>query len=159
MYSLINLVKDGPSAGITIATALISAFTKRKVRFSVGMTGEITLRGRVLPVGGLKEKILTARRAGLKTVIIPRRNEKDLADLPRQARKDLRLVLVDHLDDVLKVALTAPLKAVAQSVKPKAKPAKPKSRLAKIKAGPAKKPLAKPLPRPAARPAARSAKR
>lgn len=154
-----GIAKDGPSAGITIATALISAFTKRKVRFSVGMTGEITLRGRVLPVGGLKEKILTARRAGLKTVIIPRRNEKDLADLPRQARKDLRLVLVDHLDDVLKVALNAPLKAVAPPAKAKAKPVKPKSRLAKIKASPAKKILPNPGARPAARPAARSAKR
>jgi ATP-dependent Lon protease len=142
-----------------MATALASLVTGRLVRSDVAMTGEITLRGRVLPVGGLKEKVLTARRAGLKTVIIPRRNEKDLVDLPRQARKDLRLVLVDHLDDVLKVALNAPLKAVAPPAKAKAKPAKPKSRLARVKSGPAKKILPKPAPRPASRPAARSARR
>lgn len=97
--------KDGPSAGITIATALASAFTGRKVRREVGMTGEITLRGRVLPVGGVKEKVLTARRAGLKTVIMPKKNEKDLVELPRQARRELNFVLVEQLDEVLQAAL------------------------------------------------------
>jgi ATP-dependent Lon protease len=97
--------KDGPSAGITMCTAMISAFTGRPVRKDVGMTGEITLRGRVLPVGGLREKVLAAHRAGLKTVIMPRRNEKDLVDLPKRARNDLNIVLVDHVDQVLEVAL------------------------------------------------------
>ncbi|WLR50110.1 endopeptidase La [Bacillus tianshenii] len=97
--------KDGPSAGITIATALISALTKRPVRKEVGMTGEITLRGRVLPIGGLKEKSLSAHRAGLRDIIIPKENEKDLEDVPESVRKDLNYILVSHLDDVLKHAL------------------------------------------------------
>ena len=97
--------KDGPSAGITIATALISAFTGRKVYKDVGMTGEITLRGRVLPVGGVREKVLAAHRAGLKTVILPNRNQKDLVDVPKRARAELRIVAVDHMDQVLEVAL------------------------------------------------------
>jgi ATP-dependent Lon protease len=97
--------KDGPSAGITIATALISAFTGREVYKDVGMTGEITLRGRVLPVGGVREKVLAAHRAGLKTVILPKRNQKDLVDVPKRARAELRIVPVDHMDEVLEVAL------------------------------------------------------
>jgi ATP-dependent Lon protease len=97
--------KDGPSAGITIATALISAFTGRAVRHDVGMTGEITLRGRVLPVGGLKEKMLAAHRAGLKTVVIPRRNKKDLAEIPKRVRRNINIVLVDQMDAVLTTAL------------------------------------------------------
>lgn len=97
--------KDGPSAGITIATALISAFTERPVHKEVGMTGEITLRGRVLPIGGLKEKILAAHRAGLKTVILPERNLKDLVDVPRKVISDLKVVAVNHMDQVLEVAL------------------------------------------------------
>jgi ATP-dependent Lon protease len=97
--------KDGPSAGITIATALISAFTGRAVRHDVGMTGEITLRGRVLPVGGLKEKMLAAHRAGLKTVIIPRRNKKDLAEIPKRVKRNINIVLVDQMDAVLTTAL------------------------------------------------------
>ncbi len=97
--------KDGPSAGITMATALVSALTGRPVRREVGMTGEITLRGRVLPIGGLKEKSLSAHRAGLKTIIIPKDNEKDLEDIPESVRKDLRYVLVSHLDEVLAQAL------------------------------------------------------
>ncbi len=97
--------KDGPSAGITIATALTSAFTELKVRHEVGMTGEITLRGRVLPVGGLKEKVLAAHRSGLKTVLIPRKNLKDLVDIPKKTREALKIVPVDHMDDVLNVAL------------------------------------------------------
>ncbi len=97
--------KDGPSAGITIATALISAFTERKVYKEVGMTGEITLRGRVLPVGGLREKILAAHRAGLKTVILPERNQKDLVDVPKKVLSDLKIVPVIHMDQVLEIAL------------------------------------------------------
>ncbi len=97
--------KDGPSAGITMATALISALTGRKVKREVGMTGEITLRGRVLPIGGLKEKSMSAHRAGLKTVIIPKDNEKDLEDIPESVREDLEFILVSHLDEVLIHAL------------------------------------------------------
>ncbi|MFC0469445.1 endopeptidase La [Halalkalibacter kiskunsagensis] len=97
--------KDGPSAGITMATALVSALTGRKVKKEVGMTGEITLRGRVLPIGGLKEKSMSAHRAGLTTIIIPRDNEKDLEDIPKSVRSDLQFILVSHLDEVLKHAL------------------------------------------------------
>ncbi|MFP3489511.1 S16 family serine protease, partial [Staphylococcus sp. SIMBA_130] len=92
--------KDGPSAGITIATALVSALTGKAVRRDVGMTGEITLRGRVLPVGGLKEKSLSAHRAGLTTIIMPKENEKDLDDIPESIRKDLTFLPVSHLDEV-----------------------------------------------------------
>jgi ATP-dependent Lon protease len=99
--------KDGPSAGITMATALASALTKRPVRRDVAMTGEITLRGRVLPIGGLKEKILAAHRAEIGTVIIPRQNEKDIKDIPQKVRNALKIVLVDHMDEVLKEALRA----------------------------------------------------
>ncbi len=101
--------KDGPSAGITIATALISAFTDRAVHHDIGMTGEITLRGRVLPVGGLKEKMLTAHRAGLKTIIIPKRNKKDLVDVPSKVRRGIHTILVEQMDDVLAEALLPPL--------------------------------------------------
>jgi len=97
--------KDGPSAGITIATALISAFTEREVYKEVGMTGEITLRGKVLPVGGLREKILAAHRAGLKTVLLPERNMKDLVDVPKKVLTDLKIVPINHMDEVLKIAL------------------------------------------------------
>jgi ATP-dependent Lon protease len=97
--------KDGPSAGISLATALISAFTGRKVHKEVGMTGEITLRGRVLPVGGIKEKVLAAHRAGLKTIILPKKNDKDLVDVPKKAQHDLNFVFVEHMDEVLAVAL------------------------------------------------------
>ncbi len=97
--------KDGPSAGITIATALISALTGRPVRKEVGMTGEITLRGRVLPIGGVREKVLAAHRAGLKTVILPERNLKDLIDVPKKVRDDLSIVAVSHMDQIIDVAL------------------------------------------------------
>lgn len=99
--------KDGPSAGITICTALISAFTSREVHREVGMTGEITLRGRVLPVGGVREKVLAAHRAGIKTIILPKRNLKDLIDVPKKARDDLKIVPVEHIDQVLDVALNS----------------------------------------------------
>jgi ATP-dependent Lon protease len=97
--------KDGPSAGITICTALVSAYTGREVKKDVGMTGEITLRGHVLPVGGIREKVLSAHRSGLKTVIMPKRNIKDLVDVPKRARNELQLIFVDHIDQVLDVAL------------------------------------------------------
>jgi ATP-dependent Lon protease len=97
--------KDGPSAGITIATALVSAFTGREVYHTVGMTGEITLRGRILPVGGVREKVLAAYRAGLKTVILPKRNLKDLVDVPKRVRSELKIVPVEHMDEVLGIAL------------------------------------------------------
>jgi len=97
--------KDGPSAGITIATALISAFTNRKVRKDVGMTGEITLRGRILPVGGVREKVLTGHRVGLKSLILPKRNDKDLIDVPKKVLSDLKITFVDHMDQVLDIAL------------------------------------------------------
>ncbi len=97
--------KDGPSAGVTTATALVSLMTGRPVKESVGMTGEITLRGRVLPVGGIKQKVLAAHRAGLETVILPRRNEADLEDLPQQARDSLTFTLVETIDEVLSAAL------------------------------------------------------
>jgi ATP-dependent Lon protease len=98
--------KDGPSAGITMATALVSALTGRAIRKEVGMTGEITLRGRVLPIGGLKEKSLSAHRAGLTKIIIPKDNERDIDDIPESVREDLQFVLVSHLDQVLEHALT-----------------------------------------------------
>ena len=97
--------KDGPSAGVTMAAALISALTERPVRRDVGMTGEITLRGRVLPVGGLREKILAAHRAGLKMVVLPKRNRKDLVEIPRKVRNDLKFVFVERMEEVLEVAL------------------------------------------------------
>jgi ATP-dependent Lon protease len=97
--------KDGPSAGITMATALASLVTSRPVRADVGMTGEITLRGQVLPIGGLKEKVLAAHRAGLRTVILPRRNEKDLDDVPEEVRREMTFIPADRIEDVLATAL------------------------------------------------------
>jgi ATP-dependent Lon protease len=101
--------KDGPSAGITMATALISALTRNPVKRNVAMTGEITLRGKVLPIGGVKEKILAAHRAGVSTIILPRRNEKDLSEIPAKIRKDLQVKLVDSMDEVLPIALNRPI--------------------------------------------------
>jgi ATP-dependent Lon protease len=100
--------KDGPSAGITIATALISAFTEREIYKDVGMTGEITLRGRILPVGGVREKILAAHRAGLKTILLPERNVKDLIDVPKKVLTDLKIIPVTHMDQVINVAIHPP---------------------------------------------------
>jgi ATP-dependent Lon protease len=111
--------KDGPSAGITMTTAIISAFTGRPIFKDVAMTGEITLRGRVLPIGGLREKVLAAHRAGLKTVIIPERNVKDLVDVPKQVQKDLKIVPVTHMDQVLEIALSK--QVVTEPPKPRQK--------------------------------------
>ncbi len=97
--------KDGPSAGITIATALVSALVQRPIRREVGMTGEITLRGRVLPIGGVKEKTLSAHRAGLTTIILPKDNERDIEDIPESVREELTFKLVSHADEVLEIAL------------------------------------------------------
>src|ERR1700761_8807621 len=101
--------KDGPSAGITIATALASALAKVRVRRDIAMTGEITLRGKVLPIGGLKEKLLAAHRAGIFEAVLPKDNEKDLADLPENLRNVMKLHFVEQMDDVLKIALEGPL--------------------------------------------------
>jgi ATP-dependent Lon protease len=97
--------KDGPSAGVTMATAVTSALTRIPVRHDVCMTGEITLRGRVMPIGGVKEKLLAAERGGMTTVLLPKANRKDLRDIPRRVLKSLRVILVDHMDDVLRHAL------------------------------------------------------
>jgi ATP-dependent Lon protease len=101
--------KDGPSAGITLATALISALARVPARRDVAMTGEITLRGKVLPIGGVKEKVLAAHRAGVKTILLPKDNEKDLADIPKNVLDQLEIHLMSHMDEVLKIALAGPL--------------------------------------------------
>jgi ATP-dependent Lon protease len=97
--------KDGPSAGITIATAIASALTRVPIRADLAMTGEITLRGRVLPIGGLKEKMIAAHRGGIRTVIVPKENEKDLKDIPAQVTRAIRIVMVENMDQVLATAL------------------------------------------------------
>ena len=107
--------KDGPSAGITLATALVSNLTRVPTRRDVAMTGELTLRGKVLPIGGLKEKVLAAHRAGVTTIILPKDNEKDLADIPKEVLNVLKLHLVESMDEVLKIALTEPLTALIPS--------------------------------------------
>ena len=100
--------KDGPSAGVTIATALVSALTWRPVWHKAAMTGEITLRGRVLPIGGLKEKVMAAHRAKIETVILPRRNRKDMIEVPKKVQRDLKFIFVDRIDEVIKAALLEP---------------------------------------------------
>ena len=97
--------KDGPSAGVTLTTAILSAFKNQPVRNDVAMTGEITLRGQVLPIGGLKEKSISAHRSGIKTIIIPKDNEKDIEDIPASVQKELNIILADHIDTVLENAL------------------------------------------------------
>ncbi len=101
--------KDGPSAGVALTTALVSAFTNRPVRRDVGMTGEVTLRGRILAVGGVREKALAARRLGIKTFILPHKNKSDLEEIPRKLRQDLRFVLVERMDQILEEALLPPI--------------------------------------------------
>ena len=100
--------KDGPSAGVTMATSIASALTRVAVKNNVAMTGEITLRGRVMPIGGLKEKLLAAHRNRTTTVLVPLENRKDLKEIPRRVLKALRIVLVSHMDDVLREALNFP---------------------------------------------------
>ncbi len=113
--------KDGPSAGITMCTALVSALSKIPVRRDVAMTGEITLRGKVLPIGGVKEKLLAAHRIGITTIVLPRENEKDLADVPKNVLDALQVVLVSHIDEVLKIALAPPQSSVPrEAVEPPA---------------------------------------
>ena len=117
--------KDGPSAGVTMATAMVSSLTGIPVNKDVAMTGEITLRGRVLPIGGLKSKILAAHLAGAKIVILPKKNEKDLRDVPDEVRKKMKLVLVENMDQVLSAALRR-----------KPRPLKPNPATAKAKGDP-----------------------
>jgi ATP-dependent Lon protease len=100
--------KDGPSAGITMATALVSALCKAPVRKDIAMTGEITLRGRVLPIGGLKEKALAAHRGGIKRILVPAENMKDVREIPRKVRAELAIQPVEHMDEVLRAALIVP---------------------------------------------------
>jgi ATP-dependent Lon protease len=104
--------KDGPSAGIGMVTSIVSAITNNPVKRDIAMTGEVTLTGQVLPIGGLKEKLLAAHRAGIKQVLIPKENEKDLVDMPKKITDDIKITLVEHADEVLKIALTKELKRV-----------------------------------------------
>jgi ATP-dependent Lon protease len=121
--------KDGPSAGITIATAMISVFTNRPVKRSVAMTGEITLRGNVLPIGGLKEKILAARRTGITTVLVPKLNKKDLDEIAPHLKRGLEIHLVEEVDEVLRLALIPPLEPrVVPGTGARDYPAKPRSK-------------------------------
>jgi ATP-dependent Lon protease len=113
--------KDGPSAGVTMATALISTLTKIPVSKDIAMTGEITLRGRVLPIGGVKEKALAAMRAQISTILLPERNKKDIEEIPKDIQKKLNFIFVKHMDDVLKIALKKRVKAVKKPIPPLSK--------------------------------------
>ena len=104
--------KDGPSAGIAMVTSIVSSITNNPVYKHIAMTGEVTITGQVLPIGGLKEKLLAAHRAGIKQVIIPKENEKDLVDIPKKVREDIKMTAVENVDEVLKIALKKELKRV-----------------------------------------------
>jgi ATP-dependent Lon protease len=130
--------KDGPSAGVTIAAAMVSALGERPLRHEVAMTGEITLRGRVLPIGGLKEKLMAAHRNRLKTVMIPRRNSKDLVDVPHDVQRELKILLVDRMDEILASVL---LPGAEKPIKPKRSPSKRK----KAEPAPADVPMPQPV--------------
>jgi ATP-dependent Lon protease len=108
--------KDGPSAGVTLVTALVSVLTGRSVREDIGMTGEVTLQGRVLPIGGVKQKVLAAHRRGLKTVILPKANEVDLDEVPQEVRDELKFELVDHVDEVLQLAFESGLEIESATI-------------------------------------------
>ena len=137
--------KDGPSAGITMATALASLLTERPVRPKLCMTGEITLRGKVLPVGGIKEKVLAAQRFGLETVILPRRNEADLDDVPETVREKMKFILVDTVDEVMAAALT-PAPGAEEPKAASEKQEKAEKSAAKPKRAPRKDPEELPAP-------------
>jgi ATP-dependent Lon protease len=120
--------KDGPSAGVTMATAIVSLVSGRKVKPRLGMTGEITLRGQVLRIGGIKEKVIAAHRMGLRTIILPRRNEQDIADVPDEIKKKMTFIYVDTVDEVIEAALVpAKKKGKAAGAKPKTKSPKNKT--------------------------------
>ena len=104
--------KDGPSAGVGMVTSIVSTLTGIPIRREIAMTGEVTLRGRVLPIGGLKEKLLAALRGGIETVLIPQENEKDLVEIPQNIRDGLKIVPVEHVDEVLRLALTESLEPI-----------------------------------------------
>jgi ATP-dependent Lon protease len=115
--------KDGPSAGVTMAAAIVSLASGRKVKPNLGMTGEITLRGQVLRIGGLKEKVLAAHRSGLRTIVLPRRNEQDLDDVPDEIKQTMKFILVDTVDDVIESSLepSKDRKSAKKATKTKAK--------------------------------------
>jgi len=142
---------------VTIATALMSSITQRKVRKEVGMTGEITLRGKVLPIGGLKEKVLAAHRAGVKKVIIPEENQKYLEEIPAFIRRDLKFVPVKHIEEVFKIALHPDGKASGTKAA-KTAAAVAEKRPAVKKASKTSKPAAKKAPKPAAKKASKTSK-
>jgi ATP-dependent Lon protease len=114
--------KDGPSAGITITTALVSALTRIAARCDIAMTGEVTLRGKVLPIGGLKEKMIAAHRVGIRELIIPKQNERDLADIPTEILSMMKVHLVENMDEVLQFALEQPLLSAIPTVVPEVAP-------------------------------------
>jgi ATP-dependent Lon protease len=128
--------KDGPSAGVTIATALVSLVSNRKMKPQVGMTGEITLRGQVLPIGGVKEKVLAGNRIGLRTIILPKRNEQDLDDVPEEIKKTMKFVFVESVDEVLDAALEPVRKPKTEKAKTTTKKSVPKKANKNAKSSP-----------------------
>jgi ATP-dependent Lon protease len=124
--------KDGPSAGVTIVTALTSLISGRLVKPKLGMTGEITLRGQVLPIGGLKEKVLAGHRNGMRTIILPKRNKPDLDDVPEEIKQDMNFVFVDNMEEVLASALEPAIKLPKKARSKSKKNNEPHSSIAKI---------------------------